>query len=518
MKMLLRRIDAWRLVYLGLLVSPALIVFVLGLVWLWQAERVWLWLLGFAASGAFAWGLQRWLGWRNREWLAEAETGPNPDWAASADAVWQQVDELARSCEPADWPLDDAGRVLALGRRTIETVARGYHPDVDEPALELTVPHALMIVERAARDLRAEITDHIPFSHRLKIGDLIRAQRWTATAEHAFNVYRAGRMVFNPINALIGEAWRHLRDRSFGLARVELHRWLLRVFVRKVGYYAIDLYSGRLPLSDTHDSEGPTARSQIDRVTASEQAGSAETEPLRIVVLGRANAGKSSLINALFGRLTTAADALPDTTRTIVPFVLEREGLTRALVFDTPGCDTARFDTRRIERAVLDADLVLWVSAVHRPDRQTERAVLDRLRSALQKRPNRRPAPLLVAASWIDQLRPAAEWQPPYDLADPLRPKAVHIRGAVEALARDLELDLDRVVPVCLAEGRTYNVEDGLWSTILAQREGALRARLLRCLEARRREENWRLLRRQLAATGRLLRGLPKKLMNRNEA
>jgi uncharacterized protein len=512
MKALLRQIDAWRLVAAGLLVLPGAIVFGLGLFWLWQADRVWLWLLGFAACGALGLGLQRWLLWRNREMLAEAVTGPNPEWPASADAVWQQVDALARSCEPADWPLDDGSRVLELGRRTLETVARGCHPNADEPVLELTVPHTLLIIERAAHDLRTDVTEHIPFSHRLTIGDLLRVQRWTVTAERAFNVYRAGRMVLNPINALIGEVWRHLRERSFGLARVELHRWLLRAFVRKIGYYALNLYSGRLPLSEGRGAEATTARSRIDVVTA-ETGQPAQTEPLRILVLGRANAGKSSLINALFGQLTTAVDALPDTTLEITPFALEREGMTRALVFDTPGCDTARFDARRIERAVLDADLLLWVSAVHRPDRQTERAVLDRLRAAVQERPKRRPAPVLIAATWIDQLRPAAEWQPPYDLADPQRPKAVNIRGAVMAMARDLGADLESVVPVCLGEGKTYNVDDGLWSTILARQDAALRARLLRCLEARRREENWQLLWRQLAGAGRLLRDLPQMLM-----
>jgi uncharacterized protein len=81
------------------------------------------------------------------------------------------------------------------------------------------------------------------------------------------------------------------------------------------------------------------------------------------------------------------------------------------------------------------------------------------------------------------------------------------------AMARDLGADLETVVPVCLAEGKTYNVDDGLWSTILTRQDAALRARLLRCLEARRREENWQLLWRQLAGAGRLLRDLPQMLM-----
>ncbi|MGL1833593.1 GTPase family protein [Rhodocyclaceae bacterium SMB388] len=517
MKSLLRQIDPLRLLALVLLVLPGVIVFGLGIYWLWRADKVVLWLIGFAVCGALGYVLQQWLVRRDRRLLADAITDPNPDWPPSADAAWQRVDALALACEPQDWPLDHGSRVLELGRRTLDTVARTYHPEVERPLLELTVPHALLIIERASRDLRSDVTDNIPFSHRLTIGDLFRIQRWKATAETAFDVYRAGRMVVNPLDALIGEAWRHLRDRSFGLAQGEIHRWLLRAFVRKVGYYAIDLYSGRLPLSEPSVSEAPTGRSRSDRDTAAAAATRDESEPLRILVLGRANAGKSSLINALFGRLVSATDALPDTTSSIKPFALEREGLTRALVFDTPGCDTERFEPAKIDDAVRDADLILWVSAVNRPDRDVERRNLDRVRAVLAAHPHRRPPPILAAATHIDQLRPAAEWQPPYDLADPKRPKAVQMRAAVEALAADLDVPLDSIVPVCTAEARIYNVDDALWSAILSQQDAALHTRLLRCMEARRREENWQLVGRQLRATGRLLRDLPRKWRDGDE-
>ncbi len=513
---LFARLDPLRLTALLLLVLPGLIVFGLGLFWLWQADQVLWWLVGFALCGGVGFGLQQWLVKRDRRLLADAVTEPNPDWPPSADAVWEKVDALAAGCDPADWPLDDGSRVLELGRRTLDEVARAYHPEVDQPLLELTVPHALLIVERACRDLRRDVTEQIPFSHRLTMGDLLRMQRWKDTAEKAFDVYRAGRMVINPLDALIGEAWRHLRERSFGLARNEIHRWLLRAFVRKVGYYAIDLYSGRVPLDDADPAQGVSAGSKADRAEAITRSADDEAEPLRILLLGRANAGKSSLINALFGRLVSATDALPDTTRSLMPYTLEREGLTRALVFDSPGCDTALFDPERIERAAREADLILWVSAVNRPDRQQEREVLDRIRAHLAASPQRRPPPLILVATRIDQLRPAAEWAPPYDLADPQRPKAVNIRAAVGALGEDLDIAIARIVPVCLAEGRVYNVDDGLWATVLAEQDAATRSRLLRCMETRRRAENWTLLARQLTATGRLLRDLPGKLFDRS--
>lgn len=511
MKSPLGQIDTLRVLALALLLLPVVAVFGLGLVWLWQSGRMTWWLGGVAACVAVGFGLQQWLVRRDRKLLAEAATEPNADWPPSADVVWQRVQALADTCEPTDWPLDDGGRMLELGRRTLETVSQCYHPDVDEPLLELTVPHALLIVERASRDLRRDIAGQIPFSHRLTIGDLFRLQRWKAGAERAFDIYRVGRMIVNPLNALIGEAWRHLGNRSFGLARTELHRWLLRAYVRKVGYYAIDLYSGHLPLEDDDRVSRRTAVSGAD-LTAADDAADTGDEPLRILVLGRSNAGKSSLINALFGRLTAATDVMPDTTTALVPYALTRDGLTRALLFDSPGCEGERFERKDMREAALHSDLILWVSAATRPDRKGERECLDALRGFQSSHPERRPPPLLVVVSHIDMLRPPAEWAPPYDLAEPRGAKATNIRDAVQAVAADLCVAIERAIPVCLREERVYNVEDTLWAAILTLQDEALRVRLLRCLDARKRDENWRLLRKQLLATGRFLSELPERL------
>jgi len=111
--------------------------------------------------------------------------------------------------------------------------------------------------------------------------------------------------------------------------------------------------------------------------------------------------------------------------------------------------------------------------------------------------------------SHIDQLRPPREWQPPYDLRDPQSTKAVNIRAAMETVAADLAVSIAAVIPVCLAGGRIYNVDDALWAALLDQQDEAGKVRLLRCREQRKRAENWTLLRRQLTNTGRWLLNLP---------
>lgn len=514
MKALLPAVNPLRLLVFILMLLPLLALLGLGFFWLWQSGNLQYWLIALVVCGGLGYGLQQWLVRQERQLLMDSSTEPNPEWPPSADAVWQRVEALAETCNPQDWPIEEGDWVMKLGQKTLETVAHCYYPDVEKPLLELTVPHTLLIIERASRDLRQDVAEKIPFSNRLTIGDLFRLQRWKAKAERLFTIYRAGSLLINPVNALLSEAWRHLRERSFDQARDELHRWFLRAYVCKVGYYAIDLYSGRLPLGDEEFVIAPTPESKADLGQVEETAKPA-IEPLRILVLGRSNSGKSSLINALFGTLTTAIDVLPDTTQTLKPFVLSREGLTQALIFDSPGCDSALFDRQQMLAAAGNADLILWVTPANRPDRQTERDCLDALRTTQAARTDRRAPPLLVVASFADRLRPLNEWQPPYDLAHPASSKATNIAAAVRVIADDLAVAVEQVIPVCLLPGKVYNVDDTLWAAILNHQDKALRVRLMRCLDARKRAEDWVMLRRQLAGAGRFVRDLPEMLGKR---
>ncbi len=514
MKALWRRLDRWWLLIPLLWLLPFAALLPIGLLWLREAGLLLVWVGLVSFFGAAGYGLHLWLARGQRRELFGEQTRPNPDWPPAADGAWALVEALAERVDPEDWPLEEGMKFGLLAQQTLEEVAGYFHPEVDQPLLELTLPHGLLIIERASRDLRESITEHIPFSHRLSVGAVARAYRWKPFAERLLGLYRVGQWVVNPTHALLSEAWQHLRGHGYAMAREDLHRWLLREFVRKVGTYAIELYSGRLLLSDTDPVSRPTVRSAQDLKVAvgvgvSEEA-TQGPEPLRILVLGRSNSGKSSLINALFGQLRAATDLLPATTGAATPYRLEREGLEVALIFDTPGAEQVKREGLRT--LAEEADMILWASAAHRADRRSEREALDALRAELAARSDRRPPPLLVVLTHIDRLRPPREWRPPYDLSHPADPKSKNIAAAVAAVAGDLEVPIAKVIPVCLAEGRVYNVDDTLWVAMLEQMDQAQRVRLLRCQDARRREENWALLGRQLATAGRLLLALPRRM------
>ncbi|WP_051822219.1 GTPase family protein [Desulfonatronum thiodismutans] len=516
---LLRGFGLLRLLAVLLAALPLLALPALGLAWIWLSDHRPFWLAALGVCAVSGYGLHLLAAWieRSRSKTDQAEQPEEPEphttrsaahWSRQDEACWAKVEDLARRTSPKDWASADVQRIALLGRDALEVVARHYHPEADKPLLELTIPHALLITERAARDLRQEITRTIPFSHKLTMGLLARINRWRETAKQYETLYRLGRAVLSPYSALFHEVRRNLGNSIAGYGLDNVKAWLLREYVRKVGYYAIELYSGKLLLVDEDPTARPTSATRSDLGglnDAGKQDVSSTAEPLRILVLGRANAGKSSLINALFGRLQIVTDALPGTTQAMKAYRLEREGRDAALILDAPGCDTDLLPSKALRQAVLDADLILWVTAANRADRQTESEQLDRIRAWYAERPSRRFPPLVVVVTHIDQLRPVKEWQPPYDLNADSTPKAVAIAGAVQAVARDLNVLVDQTIPVCLAQGRLYNVEDTLASVILELQEESEKARFLRCLEARKGEEFWSTVKQQMKTAGRML-------------
>lgn len=205
-------------------------------------------------------------------------------------------------------------------------------------------------------------------------------------------MYRAGRAVISPASALLSELQQHIHARSFKLAYTELQRWFLRAYVRKIGYYAIDLYSRRQPVDLDTDTT-------VNAQTAAQTTPTAEaaTEPLRILVLGRTGAGKSGLINALCDEQLAPTDVRPNTTQRLTAYPIIREQFTHALLLDSPGYDSPHFDEKEILQAALDADLLILVCPAHRPDRQIEQQFLQQLRIAQTEQLRRRPPPILVS-------------------------------------------------------------------------------------------------------------------------
>ncbi|MGQ0593760.1 MAG: GTPase family protein [Gammaproteobacteria bacterium] len=489
------------LVAIAVIVLPAITLLPLGLVWLWQQGLILEWLLVLACLGGTAWLMLVWLSRKHTVALTDKPTvQPDPHWPDRNRAAWDKATAITEKLALADYPLDDPARLIELGRETITAVARHYHPKSKNAPLEIAIPYLLMIIELVSKDLRIRL-DNIPFSHMLTIHDLMRGHSLASFAGKCYDVYRLGSLAINPVAAVLRELRDLTAHQALRYPADEIKTWLLQSYVKQVAYYAIELYSGALSLNDRPTAEYITKYSSTDLERRAQPE-----EPLRLLVLGQVKAGKSSLINALFGELRAMTDVLPLTSG-ITPYVLERDEAGRMIVLDSAGYAgaTADQDFDEAEAELLRSDLILLVCSATNAARHADRQLVNNINVLFHRRPHLIAPPLLVVLTHVDQLRPLREWDPPYNIAQPQRPKEQAIRGAMEATASDLGIDTSDVIAVNAQPGQIYNIEEGVIPAILAKLDHAQRVKYLRCLRELKREDHWNRLREQAWRAGRIL-------------
>jgi predicted GTPase len=451
-------------------VFPWISLLALGIVWLWQGDHFWQWALGALLLALLALPLS-WLVRRRANAQARLALGdiaePARDWTLCERDAWSDVIAIADATAPFAFTAPEP--LIDTARSTIGAVARRFHPEGPEAWAQFTLPEVLLLAERLSHDVRREALRHIPGIRSLRLSHLLwvrqQHERFGPLARTAWRaghaVWRLGRALVNPLPAAGREASSVLVDRAASELSYRLRAYATRLLVLEVGRAAIDLYSGRLALSqeeiraaqerDAAGSEGPIA-------------------PIRIVLIGQVNAGKSSLVNALAQEIRSAVGPVPTTSRA-AEYLLELEGRPAVSLVDMPGLGgpAGQDYLAQAERA----DIVLWVASALQPARDLDRKSLDELRAWAGAQRARRTPPALLALTHVDQLRPANEWMPPYDIGTPTAPKARAIRGAVDAVARSLDLQADAIVPIAMPPGRDpYNL-DALWARIAVELDEA---------------------------------------------
>ena len=477
----------------------------LGLVWLWQQNALLPWTIGAAVLGLAAIPL---LPARGRETPAAAKEAvaamvPDaPDWDRNAKTALEAVRTIAETATPLTF--DDLDQALNLGQRTIEAVAAVYHPDRPHAWAHFTLPEALLLTEHLAATLRRETLRSFPGARVFRLDHVLRireghhrygsAVRWVTRV--GWRVTRIGRVVLSPASALAAEAKALVLDRTSTLLSERARRHATRLLVIELGRTAIELYSGRLVLSATELSDAAAAEA-VGATEASDDA------PLRVMLAGAINAGKSSTLNALAGEIRGEVSPLPG-RNDVVEHIVRQDGKPVLVLVDPPGIGPDAARNARLETLAHRADMVLWVISATQPARQSDVAALRALRSSFAAELDRRPPPILVVLTHIDQLRPAAEWNPPYNVVTPRGRKETMIAEALREVARELDMPEDAVVPVALAPGRdTYNI-DMLWGSI-AQRLAESRSRQLERIRAGRSGLSLREVAGQLSGSVRLI-------------
>jgi predicted GTPase len=493
----------WAALVALLLALPYALLMTAGGLWLYE-QRLWPYFLAITAVAMLVGSLLA-RGFRRVKPLkSAARMDPSPTWPPAGEAAWRDVQAIAARVQHENLPFDVPQRWLPVLREVIDTVARHFFPRSRDPWLEVSVPDALRIIELVAGDLRQTLLQQVPGSHMFSIHDLEWVKKLAGLWQQLYFGYRLLSLGLNPVAAAVREIRSAATGQVVSYSVDEVQRWATDFCVRKAGYYAIQLYSGQLSVEDDRFRSFVSPQSREDAGEASERSEKLVTEPLRMLVLGQTNAGKSSLTNALFGEMRAATDVVPR-TRGVDPYLLERDGLPSAIILDTAGYGGSDDGDPDVNAALLPTDLILLVCSAQSAARDADRRLLDDVRARFEVASHRSLPPVVVALTHIDGLRPFNEWRPPYNIAAPDSPKAETIAAAVTTVAEDLQLPVERVVPVCLLPERLYNVDEGIIPAMLASLPAAERAKLLRALKQYHDEQYWQLLAQQAKNTGRLI-------------
>ena len=163
----------------------------------------------------------------------------------------------------------------------------------------------------------------------------------------------------------------------------------------------------RTELSDARERIGAAAQ-ELSALAASYRTGKKVKDGVSVVLAGKPNTGKSSLLNALLGSERAIVSSVAGTTRDVVEGSLEIEGV-RFDLYDTAGirdaCDEVEsLGVDRAKRLIEGADLVLFVADSSAPLSEEDRRIYASL-------PGRR----LVVYNKAD-LADAGECDPPADI------------------------------------------------------------------------------------------------------
>ncbi len=263
--------------------------------------------------------------------------------------------------------------------RVVAVFWEGPETPTGEDLLELTAhgsPEILRELVEAAVDAGARLAEPGEFTRRaFTNGRLDLAQAEAVAALIAARGERARRAALERLEGGL--------SRAVAAVRAPLRDLLVELEAR------LDHPDEDLPPLGVDEASAALDRltPPLERLLSAYDRGRAEREGLRVCLVGRPNAGKSSLMNALLGRDRAIVSPEPGTTRDLLEEPLLLEGLPAALI-DTAGlrddavAEAEREGVARAERALAACDVAVLVVDASAPDDAASEAASRRALSA----------------------------------------------------------------------------------------------------------------------------------------
>lgn len=457
-------------------------VFLLGMGWYALWERGWAFWTWWAVAGSLAAAYGLALYWFRKHRLIQPLDFTATNLSTDQDReAWKLVEARAgaASKDPPPDPTDPQV-YLDTAQDMAQELARFYHPRSSDPVGSLTIPEILTVVELAAHDLAELVERYVPAGHVLTIDHWRKARQAADWYQKGSNVYWLAAVALSPVET----GARYLASR-LGLTRPwqqiqqNLLVWFYTAFIQRMGHYLIEVYSGRLRV-------GADRYRQLVHGAAGQDGAEKLAKQVTVTLVGQTKVGKSSLINALLAEQRAKTDVVPS-TEAVTRYELNLDDVpTRLVLLDTAGYGHEGPKKGGLEttlEAARRSDLLLLVLHARNPARQADLQLLEGITQWYRAHPDLKAPPILGVLTHIDLLSPVMEWDPPYDWANPQRPKEHQIAEAVAAVKEQLGPYLSYIAPVCTAEGKIYGVEEWCLPALVSVLDEAHGVALVRTLK-----------------------------------